>query len=339
MAERARLGQAVLVCRGRAGERIEMFGDPVGGLDGSECCGFVPLFGDRAAAFVAGTAVVRRERLAHHERAPGGSRGEATCRDDLPGPVRRVPFQFHRGAPAFVFEEIEAQRVGAATDEPDGAGEFPKFTARHPAFNQLEIHVVHPKPDAVFAGDDKFVVAALLREHRTAPAHREFLSLVFLVVRSRSAAAVLEINGGVRALDAVFVPAMVPAVVVAGIEPSRLAKLRLAGETAYQIGDRVEMLPVGQARQLDAGWLVSQLGIGRVERVEDVAGHTLRFVPHALFRIVIRHSAGDDTREFFDRPVADQRLVVLIGDAFALIAVALGAEFRVKVFTGQLRLG
>ena len=132
---------------------------------------------------------------------------------------------------------------------------------------------------------------------------------------------------------------MVPAVVVAGIEPSRLAKLRLAGETAYQIGDRVEMLPVGQARQLDAGWLVSQLGIGRVERVEDVPGHTLRFVPHALFRIVIRHGADDNARELFDRPVPDQRLVVLIGDAFALIAVALGAEFRVKVFTGQLRLG
>ena len=108
MAERARLGQAVLVCRGRAGERIEMFGDPIGGLDGSERGSFVPLLGDGAAAFVANAAVIRRERLAYYESALGGARRKTAGGNNLTDAVRRVPFQFHRGASAFVFEEVEA---------------------------------------------------------------------------------------------------------------------------------------------------------------------------------------------------------------------------------------
>ena len=132
---------------------------------------------------------------------------------------------------------------------------------------------------------------------------------------------------------------MVSAVVVAGLESSRLAKLRASDEAADQVGDRVEILSVGEPPQPDSRRLVSQPGIGRVKLIEDVEGHTLGFVPHALFRIVIRHCAGDDAREFFDRPITNERLVVFIGDALALLSVTIGAEFCVKKFPGQLRLG
>ncbi|MBT7909319.1 MAG: hypothetical protein HN607_02170, partial [Verrucomicrobia bacterium] len=107
-----------------------------------------------------------------------------------------------------------------------------------------------------------------------------------------------------------------------------LAKPELSGELLYAKycakchGDRVEILPVGEPHQPDSRRLVSQPGIGRVKRIEDVEGHTLGFVPHALFRIVIRHCAGNDAREFFDRPIANERLVVFVSDALASVAVA-----------------
>ena len=148
-----------------------MFGDPIGGLNGSERGSFVPLLGDGAAAFVANAAVIRRERLAYYESALGGVRRKTAGGNNLTDAVRRVPFELNGGATAFVFEEVEAQRVGTTADEADGAGEFPKLAAGHPALDQLEIHVIDPKPDTVFAGDDELVVAGFLREHRTAPAH------------------------------------------------------------------------------------------------------------------------------------------------------------------------
>ena len=148
-----------------------MFGDPIGGFDSSECGGFVPFLGDGAAAFVADTAIIRRERLAYHESALGGVRRKTTGGNNLTGAVRRVPFQLNGGAVAFVFEEVKAQRVGTTADEPDDAGEFPKFAARHPALDQLEVHVIDPKSDTIFAGDNELVVAGFLRDHRTAPAH------------------------------------------------------------------------------------------------------------------------------------------------------------------------
>ena len=132
---------------------------------------------------------------------------------------------------------------------------------------------------------------------------------------------------------------MAPTVVVAGLESSRLAKLRVTRKTADQVGDGVEVLSVGQPSQLDARRFVSKLSVEGVKRIEDIAGHTLGFVTNTFFGIVIRHGPGDDAREFFDRPIAGKRLVVFIGDSLALLSVAIGAEFCVKKFTGQLRLG
>ena len=101
----------------------------------------------------------------------------------------------------------------------------------------------------------------------------------------------------------------------------------------------MEVLSVGQPSQLDARRFVSRLSVGGVKRVKDITGHTLGFITNTFFGIVIWHGAGDDASEFFDRPIAGKRLVVFIGDALALVTVALGAEFCIKKFTGQLRLG
>ena len=173
------------------------------------------------------------------------------------------------------------------------------------------------------------MIARFLGNYRAGPAHREFLRLVFLVVRGRRAGAELEINVSIRALERVLVPAVVAAVVVAGLETPRLPDLRPAGETADQVGDGVEELPVGEAGQLDARRVVPGLGSGRIKRIEDISCDEFSVVADALFRVILRHGAGDDVGQFFDRPIADEWFVVFIGHALSLVAVALGALVRV----------
>ena len=106
-----------------------------------------------------------------------------------------------------------------------------------------------------------------------------------------------------------------------------------------QVGNRVEKLAVREPGQLDSRRVVTRLCLGRIKRFEDISRHEFSIVADALFRVILRHGACDDAGQFFDRPITNERLVVFIGHALTLVAVALGTMVGVNQFARQCRLG
>ena len=101
----------------------------------------------------------------------------------------------------------------------------------------------------------------------------------------------------------------------------------------------MDVLSLSQPRQPDSRRVVSGLGGGGVKGVEDIPRHPFRLFAGAKLLLVLRHGFGNVAREFLDRPIAHERLVVFVGDTLALVAVAIGAEPRVNLFAGQRRVG
>jgi hypothetical protein len=98
-----------------------------------------------------------------------------------------------------------------------------------------------------------------------------------------------------------------------------------AAETADEVGQRVLMLADGESREFDAGRLVADACVDRVEGIVDVRGDFFGVFGGALRVRIVRHCFLDERHELWDGLIAGERVGVVVGRAFAGLAVAAGA--------------
>ena len=110
-------------------------------------------------------------------------------------------------------------------------------------------------------------------------------------------------------------------------------------ERLDEVRDGVDVLPVGEADQLDARRVVPGAGFAGVEGFVDVAGDGGGLHGIALVRFVLRHVLINVTRQFFDRPIAVQRVVIFAFHTLAVLAVAANAMLAIDVATGGVQRG
>ena len=215
--------------------------------------------------------------------------------------------------------------------------------------NQRLVLIVHPEPNAVGCLDDELVITAFVREERTTPRQGELVGcLDRRICRSRGighdlgervARVKIETHQSIDTIERLPVGHRPPRFVITahsalrsrhGIGPAKLFD---------EIGDGVDVLPVGQPHELDTRRMIPCPGFARIKRLVDVTSHRLGVRAHTLLGLIVRHILVDVTREFLDRPVAVEGLVVFALHSFAVFPVAFDTLLPINVASAWPTIG
>ena len=214
----------------------------------------------------------------------------------FPHPMRRFPIQCHHALLLLVFEIIQPQRIGPASQQinsPRGLTDFAPRT--HPRINQgwlpLTVTVITligipiPKigvqiqPRSVWRANTELMPARVLRQQRSRPGNRKLLRLD---PRRRRTLTEIKLQPPIHLLQALIHLLVHP--IRREIFPRqshRLSPRILLVKTPQQIRHRLHKLPVRQSRQIPLRRMQPRPCFGGVKRLKDILRHTLSVWPHA----------------------------------------------------------